>query len=103
MNLSRKLLGGFAAMIALVFVLSGGALVVIAELNADLDKAANVTARKEYLAGDVSSAAWEMTSMERGGVLAAVLGDKSLSEASQRQFQSPALRLRKGLADLRGM
>jgi methyl-accepting chemotaxis protein/methyl-accepting chemotaxis protein-1 (serine sensor receptor) len=103
MNLSRKLLGGFAAMIALVFVLSGGALVVIAELNADLDKAANVTARKEYLAGDVSSAAWEMTSIERGGVLAAVLGDKSLSEASQRQFQSPAMRLQKGLADLRGM
>jgi methyl-accepting chemotaxis protein/methyl-accepting chemotaxis protein-1 (serine sensor receptor) len=103
MNLSRKLLGGFAAMIALVFVLSGGALVVIAELNADLERAANVTARQEYLAGDVNSAAWEMTSIEKGSVLAAVLGDKSLSDAAQQQFQAPAMRLRKGLADLRGM
>ena len=50
MSLSRKLLSGFAAMIALVFVLSCGALIVISELNGDLDRAANVTARKEYLA-----------------------------------------------------
>lgn len=103
MSLSRKLLSGFAAMIALVFVLSGGALVVIAELNADLDRAANVTARKEYLAGDVNSSAWEMTSIEKGSVLAAVLGDKSQSDVAQQQFQGPAMRLRKGLSDLRGM
>ena len=90
-------------MIALVFILSVGALLVIAELNTDLDRAANVTARKEYLAGDVNSAAWEMASIEKGGVLAAVLGDKSLSDAARQQFQGPATRLRKGLADLRGM
>jgi methyl-accepting chemotaxis protein len=96
-------MGGFAAMIALVFVLSGGALVVIAELNGDLDQAANVTARKEYLAGDVNSAAWEMTSIEKGGVLASVLGDKSAADVARQQFQAPAMRLRKALADLRGM
>jgi methyl-accepting chemotaxis protein len=103
MNLSRKLLGGFAAMIALVLLLSGGALVVISQLSSDLDRAANVTARKEYLAGDVNSAASQITSIEKGSVLASVLGDKALSDATQQQFNGPATRLRKGLADLRGM
>ena len=103
MSLSRKLLSGFAAMIALVFVLSGGALVVISELNGDLDRAANVTARKEYLAGDVNSATWEMTSIERGSVFSAVLGDTSQSLAAHARFQAPAARLRKNLADLRRM
>jgi methyl-accepting chemotaxis protein/methyl-accepting chemotaxis protein-1 (serine sensor receptor) len=103
MSLSRKLLSGFASMIALVLVLSGSALMVISEMNTDLDRAANVTARKEYLAGDVNSAAWEMTSIEKGSVLGAVLADKSQSDQAQRQLQGPAQRLRKGLADLRGM
>src|SRR4029078_6157510 len=101
MSLSRKLLSGFAAMIALVVVLSVGALVVIGELNGDLDRAANVTAREEDLAGDVNSAAWEMTSIEKGSVFSAVLGDNSQSQASQSKFQVPAARLRKDLADLR--
>src|SRR5579863_982164 len=103
MSLSRKLLGGFGSMIALILVLSVGALVAISELNTDLDRAANVTARKEYLAGEVNSAAWEMTSIEKGSVLAAVLGDKAQSDLAHQQFQGPSTRLRKALTDLREM
>ncbi len=103
MSLSRKLLGGFVSMFALVLLLSVGALVAITELNTDLEHAANVTARKEYLAGEVNSAAWQMTSIEKGSVLAAVLGDKAQSDLAREQFQGPATRLRKGLADLRGV
>lgn len=100
MSLTRKLLGSFGGMIVLLLVLSGCALVAITELNGDLERAANVTARQQYLAGDVNSAAWQMTSIERGSVLAAVLGDKAQNEKSQQQFAEPAARLQKGLADL---
>jgi len=103
MNLSRKLLGGFAALIALVALLSCGAFVVISNLTGDLERAANVTARKEYLAGDVNAAASQISSIEKGAVIASVLGDKTLSDATLQQFSEPASRLRKGLADLRAM
>ncbi|HLK64913.1 MAG TPA: methyl-accepting chemotaxis protein [Bryobacteraceae bacterium] len=103
MSLSRKLLVSFGVMIGLVFVLSGGALVAIEELNSDLEQAANVTARKAYLAGDVNAAAWEITSFEKEAVINAVLGDASASVASQQRVSAPAARLRKGLAELRRM
>jgi methyl-accepting chemotaxis protein len=103
MNLSRKLLGGFATLIALVALLSCGAFFVISNLTGDLERAASVTARKEYLAGDVNAAASQISSIEKGAVLASVLGDKTLSDATLRQFNEPANRLRKGLADLRAM
>ncbi len=88
-------------MIALVFVLSGAALLVIGDLNGDLDRAASVTARKQYLAGNVHSAASEMTSLERGSVLAVMLGDKPHSDAYLQQFQEAQARLQAALSDLR--
>ncbi len=103
MSLSRKLLTGFAVMIALVLILSGSALLAIRQLNADLDRAANVTARKQYLAGGVNAAASEMTSLERGSVLAAVLGDKAHADTAQQQFRVPAEKLRSALSELRAM
>jgi len=101
MSLGRKLLGGFGAMIALVFVLSGAALLVIGDLNGDLDRAARVTARKQYLAGGVRAAASDMTSLERGSVLAVMLGDKPHSDAYLEQFQEAQTRLQTALSDLR--
>ena len=66
MSLARKLLIGFGVMVGLCAILSVGALVVIGDLNRDLDRAANVTARQQYLAGRVSAAASEMAGLERG-------------------------------------
>ncbi|HEY2013251.1 MAG TPA: methyl-accepting chemotaxis protein [Bryobacteraceae bacterium] len=100
MSLGRKLLSSFGAMIALIFVLSGAALMVIGDLNQDLEHAANVTARKQYLAGQVHAAAFDMTSLERGSVLAVMLGDKAHSEAYQQQFQKPQAELQAAIADL---
>lgn len=101
MSLGKKLLFGFGAMMALVFVLSGAALMVIGELNDDLERAANVTARQQYLAGEVHGAAAEMTSLERGSVLAVMLGDKAHGDAYQQQFLEPQKRLHAVIVELR--
>jgi hypothetical protein len=42
MNLTKKLLIGFGAMVALVLLMSVGALMEVRDLNVDLDRAANV-------------------------------------------------------------
>jgi methyl-accepting chemotaxis protein/methyl-accepting chemotaxis protein-1 (serine sensor receptor) len=103
MSLGKKLLTGCGVMLALVLLLGAGALVVTRDLSGDLDRAANVTARKQYLAGDGNAAAAEMASFERGSVLSAVLGDKARSEEYQQRFRARAGGLQKSLADLRRM
>src|SRR5438270_460369 len=103
MSFGRKLLSGFGAMIVLLLVLSGATLLVIADLNGALDRAAGVTARNQYLAGDIHASASDMTSLERGAVLAVMLADKAHSDAYLLQFQEAQSRLQRDLADLRKM
>jgi CHASE3 domain sensor protein len=74
MTLTKKLLGGFAAMLGLVLVISSASLAIIASLNGDLEKAAKVIARQQYLAGQVATSAAEMANAERAAVLASVIG-----------------------------
>ena len=50
MSLTKKLLGSFGAMLGLVLLLGAGALLVTRDLSGDLEHAANVTARQQYLA-----------------------------------------------------
>src|SRR5271166_3547446 len=101
MSLGRKLLSGFATMIALVIVLSVAALLVIGDLNGDLDRAARVTSHKQYLAGNVRVAASDMTSLERGCVLELLLGEKAHSDAYLEQFQEAQARIQAALAEMR--
>ena len=101
MSLSRKLLGSFGMMLALMLLLSGVALLVTRGLSGDLDHAVNVTARQQYLAGDVNAATSELTSLERGSVLAAILADKSHLEDDQQHFAARGEGLQKALADLK--
>lgn len=100
MSLTRKLLSGFAAMLALALVMGVGAVVEVRNLNIDLDRAANVTARKQFLAGEVNAAASSMTGSERGGVLAAMLGDQATSAQFLARFGSDASAISNGLAGL---
>ena len=93
MTVGRKLLGGFGVMLGLVLLLSAAALVALRNLNDDLDRAAKVTARKQYLAGGVNAGASEMASLARGSVLASVVGDKAHSDAYQEQFRQPQDRI----------
>ena len=103
MNLSKRLLISFGAMLGLVLLLSAAALLVTRDLGGELDRAANVTARQQYLAGLVSAGAAELANLERGMVLAAMLGDKARADDYQQQFRSHAGGLQKALANLRKM
>jgi methyl-accepting chemotaxis protein/methyl-accepting chemotaxis protein-1 (serine sensor receptor) len=100
MNLNKRLLTGFGAMLGLVLLLSGASLLVIRDLGEELDHAANTTARQQYLAGQISAGAADLTSLDRGTVLAAMLGDKNRTEDYQRQFRSRADMVKAALADL---
>src|SRR6476620_2690126 len=101
MSLTKKLLGSFGAMLGLVLLLGAGALLVTRDLSGDLERAANVTARQQYLAGQVSADAAELTSLERGSVLAAMLADAAHQQSYQQEFSVHAASLRKSLSELR--
>jgi len=101
MSLSRKLLCSFGAMLALILLLSVGGVLVLRDLSADLDRAANITARQQNLAGQAGAAASELASLERAGVLAAMLGNKAQTDDYQSRFQSRGEVLQKALADLK--
>jgi methyl-accepting chemotaxis protein len=103
MSLTRKLLGAFGVMLAVLLLLSGAGLMVTRDLSQDLDRAANVTARKQYLAGQVSSATGEMTGCERGRVLSSVLGNKAEADQYQQDFRSHAEVLQQALGELHKM
>ena len=101
MSLTKKLLVSFAAMLGLVLLLGVGGLLVSRDLSGDLERAANVTARQQYLAGQVSAGAAELTSLERGSVLASMLADTAHLQAYQQAFSQHAENLRKSLSELR--
>jgi len=88
-------------MLGLLLVLGVAALFSLHNLNDDLDRATRITARKQFLAGGVNAAASEMTSLERGSVLASVVGDKPHSDGYQQQFRVPQQRLQDAVAELR--
>jgi methyl-accepting chemotaxis protein/methyl-accepting chemotaxis protein-1 (serine sensor receptor) len=87
-------------MLALTLLLSVGGVFVLHDLNSDLDRAANVTARQQHLAGEVDAATSELANVERGGVLAAMLGDRAHVEEYQQRFRARGEVLQKTLAEL---
>jgi len=101
MSLTKKLLSSFGAMLGLVLLLGAVGLMVTRGLSGDLERAANVTAREQYLAGQVTTDAAELTSLERGAVLAAMVGDSSHQQVYQEAFSQHAGSLRKSLSELR--
>ena len=99
MSLTRKLMAGFGGMLALVLLISAAALVITRDLSGELDRAANVTARSEYLAGEVDSKASAMIGLERAAMLATLLGDGRVTEY-QRSFAATSLSLKEVLGEL---
>ncbi|HXK02202.1 MAG TPA: methyl-accepting chemotaxis protein [Verrucomicrobiae bacterium] len=100
MSLSRKLLGSFGVMMALILLLSIGGIFALRDLNAGLDRAVNVTARQQYLAGQVEAATSELTSLERGSVLGAMLGDRARLDEYRQQFRTRGEALQRALSEL---
>jgi methyl-accepting chemotaxis protein len=100
MTLTKKLLGGFGLMLGLQLVCNVASFVVIRSSQADLDRSINLTGRQRYLASQVNAASFQMMSLERGSVLAAVVGDRTHSDAYQQEFQKPQQQLRNSLLEL---
>ncbi len=103
MTLSKKLLGGFALMLGIQIVCNVASFVVIRSSQNDLDRSINVIGRKRLLANQVAMTATQLMSIERGSVLAAVIGDKARSDSSQQEYQAPQQRLLNSLRDLQKM
>jgi methyl-accepting chemotaxis protein/methyl-accepting chemotaxis protein-1 (serine sensor receptor) len=83
-------MGGFGVMLGLMLLISGAALVVIGSLGNDLEHAAKVIARGQYLAGKVGGATAAMANSEHAATLAAVLGKKEEVSAHAKQFREQA-------------
>ena len=97
MTLTKKLLSGFAAMLGLVLLISGAALAIISSLSGDLERAANVIARQQSLAGQVASSAAEMANSERAAVLSSVIGEREQTEKHLGAFQTRSTVLSRSL------
>jgi methyl-accepting chemotaxis protein len=100
MTLTKKLLGGFGLMLGIQIVCNVASFVVIRSSQTDLDRSINLIGRKRLLAAQVNTASMQMMSLERGSVLAAVVGDKAHSDSYQQDFQNPQQQLRRSLDEL---
>ena len=89
-TLIAKLQTSFAAIIGLTLVVGGLAFLYGTRLSQELQTAVDVVARKQLLAGRVSTAASDMTSLERGIAFSAVLSQANKMETLKRQFSEAA-------------
>lgn len=96
-------MSGFATMLGLVVLISVVAWLVIRDLDRDLSRAVNITAREQYLGGRISRDTAQMGGLESSGVLAAMLGDKFRADQCLQGFQQRAESLSSALAELLNM
>jgi methyl-accepting chemotaxis protein/methyl-accepting chemotaxis protein-1 (serine sensor receptor) len=103
MTIGKKLIIAFGAMLGMALILGGIAEQAIEGLNRDLNRAVNVTARRQFLAGDIGGATSEMEALERGIALSVILQQADRSSAYQQKFQAAALRLDRALTEFRSL
>jgi methyl-accepting chemotaxis protein len=101
MSLTRKLMMGFCGMLGLLMLISAAALVITRDLSGELDRAAKLTERAQYLAGEVDAKAAQMIGLERATMLATVLGDGRAAQYQQ-NFANTTSRLLEVLRELHG-
>ncbi len=87
-------------MMGLVLVFSLGGWFVIRSFNQDMDRAANTTARSQYLAGSIHSAASDLASLLRGGVLESVIGNSQQAAGYEQRFNEADAELRRSLTEI---
>jgi methyl-accepting chemotaxis protein len=91
-TIGAKLMVSFGAMVALVLILGVGSFKVIGDLSAELDRAVNVIARKQLMAGQISTAASDMTALERGVAFSTVLQQPDRARQFKSQFKDAETR-----------
>src|SRR5690242_12081383 len=93
MTIGKKLIVSFAAILGCALLLVIAAITTNISLQREVDRTANGTARKQYLAGQIGSATAEMAAAERAIVLSTMLQQADRTAEAKRQFRSAATRL----------
>jgi hypothetical protein len=89
-TLIAKLQTSFGAIIGLAVLIGALAFVYSTRLSGELQTAVDVVARKQLLSGRISTAAADMTALERGIAFSAVLTQANRMETLKRQFSEAA-------------
>src|SRR3954447_26132663 len=102
-TLIAKLQTSFAAIIGLSLLVDGLAYLYSTRLSRELQTAVDVVARKQLLAGQISTAASDMTALERGIAFSAVLTQAGKMETLKGQFSQAAAIASNALQELNRM
>ncbi len=87
-SLSRKLMVGFGAVLALSLVLGVSSLTSMSAMRGEIDRVANLHATKVDLAGQISTGTADMLRLENGIILRLILQDQARSEAYKQDFKT---------------
>jgi methyl-accepting chemotaxis protein/methyl-accepting chemotaxis protein-1 (serine sensor receptor) len=90
-------------MLALVLIMGLTSLKVSSGLSTELDNAVNSIARKQLLAGQISTSAAEMNALERGIALNTVLQMPEKAEVFKQQFHAAETRVEQYLANFKSL
>jgi len=99
MTIGKKLFISFGAALVLTLVVGVVSLQSIGGIGASLNKVVNVNARKQFLAGDINTAASEGLSLERAILVRTYWKDKAAVETYNRQFGENLVRLKKRIEE----
>lgn len=89
-TLIAKLQLSFTVIVGLAILVGGLSFLYSTRLSSELQRAVDVVARRQLLAGQISTAAADMTALERGIAFSAVLTQTGKMEALRKQFSEAA-------------
>src|SRR5579859_2934689 len=96
-TIGKKLFGSFGALLALTLVVGGTSIWLISSLGSSLNKMANVTARKEFLASEIDANQNDMLAAERGILLRTLTREAALVAKDNQDFQESATDMKANL------
>lgn len=102
-TIGAKLMVSFGAMLAVVLVLGLTSLKVSTGLSNELDHAVNGIARKQLLAGQISTAASDMTALERAIAFSTVLQQLDKTEDFKQRFRQSEATVLQSLNEFQAM
>ena len=96
-TIGKKLFGSFGALLALTLVVGGTSIWLISSLGSSLNKMANVTARKQFLASEIDGNQNDMLAAERGILLRTLTREPALVAKDNQDFQESAYAMKANL------
>jgi methyl-accepting chemotaxis protein len=97
MTIGKKLFGSFGACLLLTLIVGGTAIWLISSLGASMNKVANVTARKLYLASEIDGVVSDFLSEERGMLLRTLTKEPALVAQYNQDFQDSTSEMKRDL------